>query len=171
MRPALAAVLACLFLSGSSQAAPPGHSRFLLGAYRKTMEIEPELVKACQTYGVPVALARAVCMYESGGNDALTSGAGARGYFQVMPSTYRLMGVPTNIEAGVKYLGDMIHRTGREDDALAAYNAGPGRVGSGRPLPMETLQYVVGIGHLRSLLLIDEAAIRAEASALDLHTV
>ena len=168
--------LVSILIAGSALAplaalAAPRHSRFLLGAYRKTMEIEPEMTRACQTWGVPLKLARAVCMYESGGNDGLTSGAGAHGYFQVMPATHRLMGVETNIEAGIKYLGEMIQRTGREDDALAAYNAGPGRLASGRTLPMETLQYVVGVGQLRSLLLQGEEALRAEASALQLHRV
>jgi len=152
-------------------AAPPAHSRFLLGAYRKTMEIEPALAKACESYGAPLKLARAVCMFESGGNDSLTSGAGARGYFQVMPATYRLMGVSSNIEAGVKYLGEMIRQTGREDDALAAYNAGPGRLSRGRPLPMETLQYVIGVGQLRSLLVLDEPGLRQEASTVRLHRI
>ena len=72
------------------------------------------------------SLARAVCMYESGGNGQLTSGAGANGYFQVMPATFRLMRVPTNIEAGIKYLGQLVAQFGREDYALAAYNGGPG---------------------------------------------
>ena len=40
----------------------------------------------------------AVCLYESGGNANLTSRAGARGYFQVMPSTFRSLRVETNIE-------------------------------------------------------------------------
>jgi soluble lytic murein transglycosylase-like protein len=52
------------------------------------MEIEKAIQQACDVYGVPMALARAVCMYESGANDNLTSGAGAHGYFQVMPATF-----------------------------------------------------------------------------------
>jgi LysM repeat protein len=154
-----------------ARAASPQHSRFLLGSYRKTMEIEAEIRQACERYDVPLALARSVCMYESGGNASLVSRAGARGYFQVIPSTKRLMKVSSNIEAGVKYLGQMLRLLGREDEALAAYNAGPGRVKKGRPMPVETLQYVVGIGYLRTLLKLDESAIREEASRLLLHTV
>lgn len=143
----------------------------LLGTYRKTMEIEEEINRACSRFYVPRALARAVCMYESGGDDRLTSGAGARGYFQVMPSTFRLMKVATNIEAGVKYLGLLLTEFGREDDALAAYNGGPGRVKKGRPMPIESLQYVVGVGIYRTLLTREEDAIREEASHLDLLRV
>ena len=56
------------------------------------------------------------------------SSAGARGYFQVMPATFRELRVDTNIEAGIKYLARQVSRFGREDYALAAYNGGPGRV-------------------------------------------
>ncbi len=167
-----AILAASLFFAPAGAAPPPGgYSRFLLGAYRKTMLIEGEIGAACEKYGVPVPLARAVCMYESGGNDGLTSAAGAHGYFQVMPSTMKLLGVDSNIEAGVKYLGQMIVQFGREDDALAAYNAGPGRVARGSPMPIETLQYVLGIGYLRTLLVLEEPAIRAAASRIRLREI
>jgi LysM repeat protein len=141
-----------------------------LGIYRKVMEIEPEILKYAKKYDVDVSLARAVCMYESGGNGDLTSGAGAKGYFQVMPSTFRLLGVQTNIEAGIKYLGQLIRQFDREDYALAAYNGGPGRVVRGRGLPLESLQYVLGVGHYRSVLHMHEAAVRRAASTLTLST-
>ncbi len=135
------------------------------------MEIEKEIETACDTYGVPIPLARAVCMYESGGNDGLVSSDGARGYFQVMPATFRILKVGTNIEAGVKYLSWLLREYGREDDALAAYNGGPRRLNKGKKLPMETLQYVVGVGIYRSLLTYEEPEIRAEASRLALRRV
>ena len=47
-----------------------------LGVYRKIMEIEGDIIKYSTKYGVDLSLARAVCMYESGGNANLTSGAG-----------------------------------------------------------------------------------------------
>src|SRR4029078_7797424 len=112
---------------------------------------EQDIQKACETYHVPMSLARAVCMYESGASDGLVSGDGARGFFQVMPPTFRLMGVATNIEAGVKYLSWLLKDYGREDDALAAYNGGPGRMKAGR-LPIETVQYVVGVGTYKTLI-------------------
>lgn len=149
----------------------PRYALPLLGAYRKTMEIEAQIQRACDTYGVPLPLARAVCMYESGGDDQLISGAGARGYFQVMPRTFRLMRVSTNIEAGVKYLASLLRQFGREDDALAAYNGGPGRVSKGRPMPIESLQYVVGVGIYRTLLTHEEPQIRGEAGEIGLYRV
>jgi LysM repeat protein len=142
----------------------------LLGVYRKVMEIEPQIAEFAQKYGVDRQLALAVCMYESGGNAGLTSGAGAKGYFQVMPATFRLMHVGTNIEAGVKYLSQLVNQFGREDYALAAYNGGPGRVARGRGLPLESLQYVLGVGNYRSVLRMYEPSIRAHAEQLQLLT-
>ena len=142
----------------------------LLGVYRKVMEIEPQIAEFARKYGVDRQLALAVCMYESGGNADLTSGAGAKGYFQVMPSTFRLMRVGTNIEAGVKYLSQLVKQFGREDYALAAYNGGPGRVARGRGLPLESLQYVLGVGNYRSVLRMYEPVIRVHAERLRLFT-
>lgn len=141
-----------------------------LGMYRKVMDIDGDIVRYSRKYGVDPSLARAVCMYESGGNANLTSGAGAHGYFQVMPATFRLMRVTTNIEAGIKYLGQLIKQFGREDYALAAYNGGPGRVARGRGMPLESLQYVLGVGHYRSVLKMYEPSVRARAAELGLIT-
>jgi LysM repeat protein len=139
-----------------------------LGMYRKVMEIEGDIVRYSRKYGVDPSLARAVCMYESGGNANLMSGAGARGYFQVMPATFRLLRVPTNIEAGIKYLGQLVEQFGREDYALAAYNGGPGRVARGRAMPLESLQYVLGVGDYRSVLKVYEPSVRASVAELSL---
>ena len=141
-----------------------------LGIYRKVMEIEGEIGRHANTYDVDVDLAWAVCLYESGGNGQLNSWAGARGYFQVMPATFRSLAVETNIEAGVKYLSQMIRRFDREDYALAAYNGGPGRVTRGRP-PLESLQYVLGVGQYRSVLKLHRRSIHHHASQLSLETV
>lgn len=148
--------------------ATPEISPSFLGMYRKTMVIERELGTYAARYGVNPRLARAVLIQESGGNDKLVSSAGARGYFQVMPGTFRLLGVRSNIEAGIKYLGQMKRRFGREDYAVAAYNAGPGRIGNTRPLPLETLQYVIGVGHYKSVLRLHEAEIARQAAPIRL---
>ena len=142
-----------------------------LGMYRKVMEIENEIRRYAERYGVDFDLARAVCFYESGGNANLTSVAGARGYFQVMPATFRSLRVETNIEAGVKYLAKMVDRFGREDYALAAYNAGPGRVARRRPMPLASLQYVLGVGHYRTVLKMHEPSIRHHARQFRLAVV
>ena len=154
--------------TAASDIAADQFSPGFLGIFRKVMEIEPEIVKYARKYDVDRSLAMAVCMYESGGNPDLTSGAGAKGYFQVMPSTFRGLKVDTNIEAGVKYLGQLIRQFDREDYALAAYNGGPGRVVRGRGLPLESLQYVLGVGHYRSVLHMYEPAVRKAAATLSL---
>lgn len=143
----------------------------ILGIYRKLMEIEDEIRRHSQRYGVDYDLARATCMYESGGNANLTSWAGARGYFQVMPATFRSLGVDTNIEAGIKYIGQLVDRFEREDYALAAYNGGPTNVGRGRAMRLESLQYVLGVGYYRTVLKLHEDSLRHHANRLQMTTV
>jgi LysM repeat protein len=142
-----------------------------LGMYRKTIEIDRELSIYTARYKVDPRTARAVVIQESGGNAHLVSVAGARGYFQVMPQTFRMLGVRTNIEAGIKYLAQLQRRFGREDYAVAAYNAGPGAVGGERPLRLETLQYVINVGHYKSVLRLHESEVRRQAEKLKLHRV
>jgi LysM repeat protein len=161
----------------SAQDLPPGiqpledFSPGFLGMYRKVMVIESEIRRYAEAYGVDFDLARAVCLHESGGNAGLASGAGARGYFQVMPPTFRSLRVSSNIEAGVKYLSQMIRQFEREDRAIAAYNAGPGRINRGGAIPIETLQYVLGVGQYRAVLKQFDASLRHHASSLQLATV
>jgi LysM repeat protein len=78
------------------------------------------------------------------------------------------MGVESNVEAGVKYLAELIRRFGREDYAVAAYNGGPTRVARSAPMPLETLQYVFGVGHYRATLKQHHAAIRHYAARLQI---
>jgi LysM repeat protein len=142
-----------------------------LGMYRKTMQIENALTTYAARYKLDPSLARAVVLQESGGNAALVSSAGARGYFQVMPATFRMLGVRTNIEAGIKYLGQLCRQFGREDYAIAAYNAGPGTIAKDRPLRLETLQYVINVGHYKSVLRLYEPEVRRQAQAVKLWKV
>lgn len=169
-------VVAALVLTATSLHAEPlipldDFSPAFLGKYRKVMEIEEEIRRHAVAYGVDFDLARAVCLYESGGNAGLASHAGAQGYFQVMPRTYRELRVTTNIEAGVKYLAQMVRQFGREDRAIAAYNGGPGRVGRAGGIPLETLQYVIGVGHYRTVLKQHDESLRQHASRLKLVSV
>jgi LysM repeat protein len=170
--------LACLqTVGGAVDAAQPAgddeieFSRAFLGIYRKMMEIERPILDACKKHDLNPLLAKAVCLYESGGNANLTSWAGAQGYFQVMPRTFSSMGVQTNIEAGIKYLALQYKAFAREDYAVAAYNGGPANLERNRSLRLETVQYVIGVGDFRSLLYNHEAEIRARAAPLLLHTV
>ncbi len=141
-----------------------------LGMYRKVMEVEDDISKYADKYDVDLTLARALCIQESGGNANLNSWAGAKGYFQVMPSTFRTLKVKTNIEAGIKYLSQMIRRFDREDYAVGAYNGGPGRVARGRPL-LETLQYILFVGQYRNVLKLHEPSVRHHASQMQLDEV
>ena len=141
-----------------------------LGMYRKVMEIEDKISEYAENYDVDLTLARALCIHESGGNANLNSWVGAQGYFQVMPATFRALKVDTNIEAGIKYLSQMIRRFDREDYAVGAYNGGPGRIARGRP-PLETLQYILFVGQYRSVLKLHEPSIRYHALQIQLEEV
>ena len=141
-----------------------------LGMYRKATTIEDEIRGHTERYGVDYDLARAVLIQESGGNPGLTSVAGAGGYFQVMPATFRSLQVDTNIEAGIKYLGQMVRQFRREDYAVAAYNGGPGRARGGRP-PLETLQYLLSVGAYRNVLKVHESAVRRHAAGIGLEAI
>jgi len=70
---------------------------------------------------------------------------------QLMPATARGLGVSDpfdpeqNVMAGTRFLKDLLHRYGGNlDDALAAYNWGPGNVDrhGSASLPRETRQYL-----------------------------
>lgn len=70
---------------------------------------------------------------ESRFNNAAVSHVGARGLCQLMPGTASDLGVDPrdpwqNLDGGARYILAQLKRFGRIDYALAAYNAGPGRV-------------------------------------------
>ena len=169
----LSGPVAALPLSGEDSIGPPVEefSPGFLGMLRKVLDLEPQILRYADKYDVDPVLAEAVCMYESGGNAGLSSSAGASGYFQLMPATRRSLGVQSNVEAGIKYLGELIQRFGREDYALAGYNGGPTRVARAGPMPLESLQYVLGVGNYRAVLQLYGPSVRAHARTLRLTTV
>lgn len=135
-----------------------------LGSYKKTLRFSEELKeytgKYEKEYNVEglYFLAFVVAMYESGGNDTLTSWAGAKGLMQVMPKTKRYMDVDDPKEAGVKYLAYLARIFKKHSGPLwksrviQAYNGGPGRVKKGF-VKFETLQYLQGVSLYYNLVL------------------
>lgn len=110
--------------------------------------------KAAQSYGVPVALLKAMGKTESNFNQSAVSSAGAIGVMQLMPGTAASLGVDPydarqNIMGGAKYIaGNLEQFKGYSNGlelAIAAYNAGPGAVikyGYQIPPYKETQNYV-----------------------------
>ncbi|MDF2670773.1 MAG: lytic transglycosylase protein [Paenibacillus sp.] len=124
-----------------------------------------EIVQQASTmFGVDEALIHSVIQAESGYRSNVVSSAGAKGLMQLMDGTAKQLGVtdsfdPTqNVFGGTRYLASLLQRyNGNEAVALAAYNAGPGRVDSlgirnneqlqdkMSQLPLETQKYVTNI--------------------------
>lgn len=102
---------------------------------------------ACE-YGIPVGLFDAMIIRESRYRPDIYSPKNAFGLTQLMPGTAAALGVDRynieqNLRGGAKYLRQQLDRFGQYHLALAAYNAGPGRVRNGRvPQIAETLAYV-----------------------------
>jgi len=99
------------------------------------------------------SLIEALVWQESRWRENAVSPVGARGLAQLMPGTARYLGVNSadpfqNLEGGARYLREQLDRfDGDLEKALAAYNAGPGRVerAGGIPNIRETKQYVAAI--------------------------
>jgi hypothetical protein len=136
---------------------------------------------ASSTYGVRKALIIGVISQESKGNPRAVSSAGAAGLMQFMPDTARDQGLNVtsvtsrciitdvsgcnytsderfnpekSIDAGAKYLKQLINKYNDESLALAAYNWGPGNVDDhcqtsigiqSCTLPTETQKYVPAV--------------------------
>lgn len=104
---------------------------------------------ACE-HGIPVGLFDAVIMRESRYNPHAVSSANAFGLSQLMPGTAYGLGVNRydvvqNLRGGARYLRQQLDRYGQVHLALAAYNAGPGRVKTTVPRIAETQAYVSAI--------------------------
>jgi soluble lytic murein transglycosylase-like protein len=104
-----------------------------------------------RAHGLPPGLLRALVAVESGGNAHRISPAGAMGPAQLMPGTARLLAVADpfdpeeSLDAGARYLAQLILRTGDVRLGLAAYNAGPGAVHGAVPRNGETEFYVAKV--------------------------
>jgi len=115
---------------------------------------------SAKRHGVDLALVLAVIGVESGYRQGLVSRAGARGLMQLMPATADDLEVDPddakqNIEGGTRYLAWLLKHFDDDRLAVAAYNAGPGRVkraGNRVPDIKETQRYVRAVLSLRSAL-------------------
>lgn len=96
---------------------------------------DPLVEQASKQFGVGVPLIKAVIQQESSFQPFEVSSAGAKGLMQLMDATARGLGVTDsfdpeqNITGGTRFLSDLLKKyNGNEAVALAAYNAGPGRI-------------------------------------------
>jgi soluble lytic murein transglycosylase-like protein len=109
------------------------------------------IAESAQLHGVAPELVASVIAVESNFNPNAVSWRSARGLMQLMPQTASRFGVTRifdpqqNIDAGTRYLKELLTRyNGDLALTLAAYNAGPDRVGQYRAVPpyRETRDYV-----------------------------
>ena len=113
----------------------------------------PAVAELAARYDLSPALIEALVWQESRWRATAVSPAGARGLAQLMPGTARELGVDAddplaNLEGGARYLRAQLDRFGGDvEKALAAYNAGPGRVqtAGGIPAIRETQAYVASV--------------------------
>lgn len=174
---ALTGTVSSLFPVMATLAVPPA-------AAATTHPYAVHVAEAAQRFGIPDAWIWAVMRVESNGDPAAVSRAGAMGLMQIMPGTWGQLtaryglgnnpwDVRTNIHAGAAYLREMVDRYRDLTTALAAYNAGPGRIDDwrrrGRPLPAETIAYVAKIAPVLGTsgiasVAAERAAVRAPAA-------
>src|SRR5438445_11854205 len=89
---------------------------------------------ASDQYNIPRDLFAALINQESGFNPRAVSPAGAQGLGQLMPGTAANLGVKNpfdpsqNLDGAARYFSQQLKTFGNPENALAAYNAGPGAV-------------------------------------------
>jgi len=112
----------------------------------------PAIHAIASRHGVDPRLLAAVVWAESAFRADAVSHGGAVGLSQLMPATARGIGVDPydpiqNLDGGARYLRAQLDRFGSVELAVAAYNAGPGRVAAGGRVPdiVETEVYVLRV--------------------------
>jgi soluble lytic murein transglycosylase-like protein len=147
----------------------PGQST--AGAGASGGEYDSVIEQAAERYGVEPAVLHGLIQQESGFDPNAQSSAGASGLTQLMPGTASSMGVanplnPTeSIEGGARYLSQLMSQFGgNTEDALAAYNAGPGAVQQYGGIP----PYAETQGYVSKVLGYAEAYRRTHPSSISL---
>lgn len=136
-----------LAIPDSAIADPAAHAAGIPDRYAAKID------ELARRFDLSPSLLEALVWQESRWRENAVSSAGARGLAQLMPSTARYLGVDphdplANLEGGARYLREQLDRfDGDLEKALAAYNAGPGRVitAGGIPNIRETRHYVAAI--------------------------
>ncbi|MFF2482852.1 lytic transglycosylase domain-containing protein [Paenibacillus sp. NPDC058071] len=158
------AMLAQLSALPNLYGALPAGNLSAAGSAGANSDYESLIAAASAKYGVNPLLVKSVIRTESGFNANAVSSAGAKGLMQLMDGTARSLGVTDsfdpqqNIEGGTRYLAYLLGKyNGNEQVALAAYNAGPGRIdrlgistnaelaANAHRLPDETRRYVTKV--------------------------
>lgn len=145
------------WVSGPLAAAPESQVRAEEDSAPVALGVPPafaaKVAELAARYDLSPALIEALVWQESRWNSGAVSPKGAQGLAQLMPGTARDLGVDArdpyaNLEGGARYLRAQLDRfDGDLEKALAAYNAGPGRVeqAGGVPAIRETQGYVSAI--------------------------
>ncbi len=127
------------------------YAQFSRPARADETQVDAWVNEAAKAQNLDPALLASLVRQESAGDSLAASPKGAMGLTQLMPGTAKEMGVQNpwdgrqNVMGGARYLKQMLDRfDGREDLALAAYNAGPGAVEKNGGIPpfAETQNYV-----------------------------
>lgn len=139
---------------------------------------DPRLGKIIAKYatqqGLDPRLVQVVIRHESGFDPGAVSPKGAMGLMQLMPETAASMGVEDpfdveqNIKGGVRFLKICLNRFNQNLPlALAAYNAGPGRVVEHQGMPpfKETHDYVKKVVMDYNGQAVDPAQVKLQAAA------
>lgn len=122
---------------------------------KRAEKYESQILELALEHNVSSSLIKAVIAKESCYDPTAKSPVGAIGLMQLMPATARWLKVKQpenpqqNMAGGVRYLAQLRKRFGRNELALAAYNAGPGNVERYHGIPpfAETQNYVVDVMH------------------------